>query len=109
MNSERPGKAKIMIGPAGRPLTIDDLPSPETNRWIALRKAKVVLAVRGGLISIEEVCERYRLSKEELWSWGRRFDRHGVPGLRTTQLQNYLIPDTSRGIPPKTSGVALDL
>ncbi len=109
MNSERPGRAKVVIGPAGQPLTIDDLPSPETNRWVVLRKAKVVLAVRGGLISIEEVCERYRLSKEELWSWGRRFDRHGVPGLRTTQLQNYLIPDTSRGIPPKTSGVALDL
>ncbi len=109
MNSERPGRAKVVIGPAGQPLTIDDLPSPETNRWVVLRKAKVVLAVRGGLISIEEVCERYRLSKEELRSWGRHLDRHGVPGLRTTQLQNYLIPDTSRGIPPKTSGVALDL
>ena len=109
MNSEHPGRVEVVIGPTGQPLTVDDLPSPETKRWVIRRKAELVLAVRGGLISIEEVCERYRLSKEELWSWGRHFDRHGVPGLRTTQLQNYLIPDTRRGIPPKTSGVVLDL
>lgn len=89
MNSERPSRVEVVIGPTGQPLTVDDLPSPETKRWVIRRKAELVLAVRGGLISFEEACERYRLSNEELWSWGRHLDRHGVLGLRTTQIRNY--------------------
>ena len=110
MNSERPRRAEVVIGPAGQPLTVDNLPSPETKRWVVRRKAEVVLAVRGGLISFEEVCERYRLSKEELRSWGRLLDRHGVAGLRTMQLQNYRVSAERRafrfGLPGLLSGDA---
>jgi len=48
-----------------------------------------VAAVRGGLISIEDVCDRYELTKEEFGGWERLYERHGVKGLRTTRLQNY--------------------
>jgi hypothetical protein len=78
-----------VIGPAGKPLSIDDLPPPDTERWVIRRKAEVVAAVRAGLISLEEACERYRLSVEEFLSWQRLIDRHGMRGLRTTRLQQY--------------------
>ena len=46
-------------------------------------------AVRGGLLSLEEACERYVLTVEEYLSWQRSIDRHGLAGLRTTRIQQY--------------------
>ena len=89
MSSESPGRPSNVIGPAGKPLSIDDLPPPETERWVIRRKAEVVAAVRAGLITLEEACERYRLSVEEFLSWQRLIDKHGMRGLRTTRLQQY--------------------
>ena len=89
MSLERTAKPASVIGPAGKPLTIDDLPPPNTERWVIRRKAEVVAAVRAGLISLEEACQRYRLSVDEFLSWQRLIDRHGMRGLRTTRLQQY--------------------
>ena len=36
---------KYVIGPTGAPLTIADLPPPNTQRWVIRRKAEVVAAV----------------------------------------------------------------
>jgi hypothetical protein len=44
------------------------------------RKAIVVAAVRGGLLSMNEACERYRLTSEELLSWQAQVDRNGLKG-----------------------------
>ena len=33
-----------VIGPLGEPLSIADLPPPETKRWVVRRKAEVVAA-----------------------------------------------------------------
>jgi Protein of unknown function (DUF1153) len=65
------------------------LPSPDTKRWSSRRKAAVVVATRSGVISREEACERYLLSKEELAGWEAAFDRSGIPGLRITGLHSY--------------------
>jgi len=89
MYSDSPGRQGTIIGPAGRPLTIDDLPPPETKRWVIRRKAEVVAAVRAGLLTLEEACERYHLSVEEFLSWQALIDKHGMRGLRTTRLQQY--------------------
>ena len=78
-----------VIGPLGEPLTLDNLPSPDTTRWVIRRKAEVVAAVRGGLLSLEEACDRYVLTVEEYLSWQRSIDRHGLAGLRTTRIQDY--------------------
>jgi hypothetical protein len=51
-----------VIGPDGSPLTIADLPPPGTKRWVPRRKAEVVAAVRGGLLSLQEACSRYSLT-----------------------------------------------
>nr|WP_209023724.1 DUF1153 domain-containing protein [Sphingopyxis italica] len=82
-------RSASIIGPLGEELTIDNLPPPETTRWVSRRKAQVVAAVEGGLLTPEETCARYRMSLEELANWQRLFDRVGVPGLRTTRIQHY--------------------
>ncbi len=82
----RPGRA---LGPTGRPLTRDDLPPPDTKRWVIRRKAEVVAAVRGGLITLEEACRRYQLSVDEFLSWQHRLDEHGLAGLRSTRTKEY--------------------
>jgi Protein of unknown function (DUF1153) len=78
-----------VIGPDGRQITLADLPPPGIQRWVTRRKAEVVAAVRGGLLSVEDACGRYQLSSEEFTGWERLYERHGVKGLRTTRLQNY--------------------
>lgn len=78
-----------VIGPLGEPLTVDSLPPPGTTRWVVRRKAEVVAAVSGGLLTIDEVCERYTLSVEEFAGWQRAVERSGMPGLRVTRIQHY--------------------
>lgn len=73
----------------GSGVSLDNLPPPETKRWVIRRKAEVVAAVRAGLLSLEEACARYTLSVEEFLSWQRLVDSHGLPGLRVTRLQDY--------------------
>src|SRR5690349_10889651 len=43
----------------------DDLPPPNTRRWVVRRKAAVVTAVRTGRITLEEALQRYQLTEEE--------------------------------------------
>jgi hypothetical protein len=68
-----------VIGPLGEPLTLASLPSPSTSRWVVRRKAEVVAAVNGGLLSV----------LEEFAGWQRAVDRSGMPGLRVTRIQHY--------------------
>jgi len=82
-------RVKYVIGPDGSPLTVADLPAPETRRWVIRRKAEVVAAVRGGLLSLEEACSRYTLTVDEFLSWQVSIDQFGLPGLRTTRIQQY--------------------
>jgi hypothetical protein len=80
---------------AGTPL-MESLPPPNTKRWVVRRKAAVVAAVRSGGITIEEACRVYQLSEEELLSWERSFEIHGLAGLRATRVQQYRRPRRAR-------------
>ncbi len=82
-------RVKYVIGPDGSPLTIADLPPATTRRWVIRRKAEVVAAVRGGLLSLEEACSRYTLTVVEFLSWQLSIESHGLAGLRTTRIQQY--------------------
>lgn len=82
-------RPRHVIGPEGTPLTIADLPSPDTKRWVIRRKAEVVAAVRGGLLSLEEACSRYMLTTDEFLSWQASIDKYGLAGLRITRIQQY--------------------
>ncbi len=87
--SEQTSRPRPAVGPAGAPLTLDDLPPPNLKRWITRRKAAVVGAVRAGLIGLDEARTRYGITIEEFLSWQRRLDAHGLCGLRVTRLQDY--------------------
>ena len=85
---EKDPKAAVM-GPEGTLISLEDLPAPNTTRWVARRKAEVVAAVKYGLLSLDEVCNRYNISVEEFVSWQRLVDKHGMRGLRSTKTQQY--------------------
>jgi hypothetical protein len=89
MTSEIRNRPISVIGPDGARLTRADLPSPDTRRWVARRKAAVVAAVNGGMITEEEACATWGLSPEELEMWREAVAAHGVNALRTTALQRY--------------------
>jgi hypothetical protein len=58
------------------------LPPPGAKRWWPHRKAAVVAAVRGGVLSLNEAQERYALSIEEYLTWQHGIDLFGLAGLR---------------------------
>lgn len=75
--------------PDGSILSRADLPSPDTRRWVASRKAVVVKAVIYGLITQSDALERYALSEEEFLLWRQAIEAHGEKALRVTTLQKY--------------------
>ena len=91
----RTKQAKI-VRISGRQKELDRLPPPETRRWVTRRKAQVVTAVRAGLLTFEEACQRYSLSEEEFKAWQNLLDHHGLNGLRATRMQEYR-PADERG------------
>lgn len=69
-----------VIGADGDIITRGSLPPSSTQHWRIRLKAKVVAAVESGLISLEEACEKYRMSVEEYFEWRRRVERSGLAG-----------------------------
>ena len=67
----------------------DDLPPPDTRRWVVRRKVALLEALEAGKITLEEACRRYQLTEEEIRAWQREYQVHGLPGLRATRVQQY--------------------
>ena len=87
---QRPSNGTVQeTAPDTRSVKLEDLPPPGTTRWVVRRKAAVVAGVRAGLLTLDEACERYRLSVEEFLSWQNLIERHGERGLRVTRLKDY--------------------
>lgn len=91
-------RSAVVTGPLGEPLTLLGLPPRDTARWTARRKAEVLAAIGGGLVTAREACEWYSLSVEELDEWQRAADRGGLPALRVTVRG---LPGTSRAAEPR--------
>jgi hypothetical protein len=89
MYDQKNSMSRFVIGPDGQRLTLADLPPADTRRWVIRRKAEVVAAVGGGLLTVEEACEHYNVSLEEFDGWRKAITRHGIQGLRTTQIKKY--------------------
>jgi len=62
-------KAKFITRRDRTVFTLGDLPATDTERWVMSRKADVVEAVHGGLITMEDACWRYALTMDEFHSW----------------------------------------
>lgn len=80
---------EVVTGPDGRPLRMADLPAPDLKRWVPRRKAEVVAAVRGGLLSLDDACQRYALTVEEFLSWEETITQYGLEGLRIAEIQHH--------------------
>jgi len=85
------GPAYVTL-PNGRKFTRSDLPPTNTKRWVASRKATVVLGVETALITMEEACEMYNLSQDEFNEWCSAIKLHGFSALKTTKLKSYRQP-----------------
>ena len=59
-----------------------ELPALKIRRWTIRRKASVLEALRDGTLTLEQALDRYALSVEEIRSWERQLERHGLHGLR---------------------------
>ncbi len=82
--------------PLPAPPTFDSLPPADTERWVARRKAQVVSAVQGGLLTLDEALARYKLTVEEFTGWQRALYRHGLRGLQVTHLQICKLAERGR-------------
>jgi len=80
-------RAALRECPDTSPVNTIGLPKPPSKRWVMHRKAEVLDAVRGGLLSLDEALERHALSMEEYLSWQHAIDLFGVPGLRVSRMQ----------------------
>ncbi len=78
--------------PDGSIMTRADLPPETTRRWVASRKAAVVLGVSHGLLPLGEALDSYGLSQEEFSEWKEAIEAHGIAALKTTALQKYRQP-----------------
>lgn len=83
---------RSVVLPDGSIMTRADLPSVDTRRWVASRKASVVRAVAAGLIHRKEALEKYMLSDDEFSEWETAVAVHGEAALKATALQRYRQP-----------------
>jgi len=97
---------KSIMGPRGFPMTLTDLPSPKTKRWVTDRKAEVICAVRGGLLSLEEACRRYTLTIDEFLEWQRGYDADGLKGLRATKGEAWGAKEAQREVAGRATPLA---
>lgn len=81
-------KAGFIVRSDGTVMTLRDLPAADTKRWVARRKAEVVEAVEGRLLTTEDACWRYTLTLEEFLSWRIAIERFGTAGLNARRAQN---------------------
>ena len=83
-------KTKYVTAPDGSLITEAKLPPRRSGlRWVPNRKLAVICAVRGGLITLEDVSKRWGISIEEYRIWEKQVDAHGRDGLRVTRIKEY--------------------
>src|SRR5260370_26225594 len=70
-----------------RALLMQNLPPPNTKRWVVRRKAAVVAAVRSGGLPIEQALRVLQFSKGEIFFLGPPFLSHRLAGFLTRPPQ----------------------
>jgi hypothetical protein len=103
MSEDSPGRA--VVDSFGELLTVESLPPADVVRWVSRRKAQLVCAIREGLISRQEACDRYNISNEELFSWEKLLGDHGPRALLVTKTQRYrrAVTSTDEDAPSSTA------
>lgn len=69
------------------PPNLSRTPLAPVARWTPARKDELLVAIRHGDVTIEQVCAAHDLSHDEVQGWLRRQRVHGQKGLSVTRLQ----------------------
>jgi hypothetical protein len=85
MKNNNGKRGSLVLGPDGNVLTIADLPVSARIRWVPRRKAEVVSAVAGGLLTMSEACARYAVSLEEFAQWRKDWASGGLKYLQVSR------------------------
>jgi len=89
MGRDENNAVQVSKGLQARIITLADLPPSDVKRWVPQRKAEVVAAVRGGVLTLDAACQRYALTVEEYLSWESAISSYGLEGLRITEIQHH--------------------
>jgi hypothetical protein len=93
-------QAKFIMRSDRTVFTVGDLPATDMKRWTMRRKAEVVEAVHGGLITTKDVCSRYALTTDEFLSWQIAIERFGTCGLNARRAQSNRRADRKAVVAP---------
>jgi len=77
---------ELVIGPNGDVLTREALPPTKDIRWVARRKAEIVIAVNSGLLTLTEVSGRYAIAPEEFFCWKTDYESRGLMALQQSAV-----------------------
>lgn len=55
------------------------------ERWTPRRKARVIYQINNEQMTFAEACTTYHLSCDELDSWFKKMQSHGLAGLRVSR------------------------
>jgi hypothetical protein len=92
----RPAAAQTQFLMAGRK---DTMREPlASGRWVASVKEQLILAVRSGAVTLDDVRSTYSLSPEEFRAWEEAYNIWGAPGLRVTRQQIYREATRTAGV-----------
>lgn len=80
---------KVVKGPDNVPISALDLPTSSEKRWTPRKKAIVLCAIKGGLLSSQVACARYSMTDDELLIWKTNYAQHGLDGLKSSRTQLY--------------------
>jgi hypothetical protein len=62
-------------------------------RWVMQRKLELLREIRNGKLTIDQACDRYCLSTDELFAWREALERQGPNGLLATRRnRHYPLP-----------------
>lgn len=58
-------------------------------RWVMQRKLELLRDIRNGKLTVDQACDRYRLSTDELFAWREALERQGPNGLLATRRNRH--------------------
>lgn len=93
------GHLAKLTGLTGEALSRDSLPEHADVRWVRRRKARVVAAVRAGILSLHDALERYSLTIEEFIEWERDVAAELTQRRRTGRMRELTVINGTTGRP----------
>jgi transposase-like protein len=72
-------------------------------RWVMQRKLELLREIRNGKLTVDQACDRYRLSTDELFAWREALERQGPNGLLATRRNRHYSAPPENSVAVKRS------